>query len=370
MAAQTALVVGGTGPTGPFVVHGLIERGYQVTIFHRGTHEVPEIPPAVTHIHGDPHFPETIAAALDGQTFDVTVAAYGRLRHVAAALAGRTGRFLAVGGVAVYRGLLEPELLTPPGMPVPAAEDAPVVTSPDEVAFSAAMVRTEDAVFEHHPEGTLFRYPYVYGAYQIIPREWSVVRRLLDGRRRLLLPDAGLRLETHGWAGNLAHSVLLALDQPDAAAGRRYNCGDLEQLDLRQVVLTIAAALDREVELTSVPWDVAGPARLQSALGTRYHTVMDLHAIRAELGYTDALGSREAMARTARWYVDNPLPPGGHMEEQLGDPFDYQAEDRLIAVALEARERLGEAALASTAELAHPYPHPTEAGQATDHRGR
>ena len=36
-----ALIVGGTGPTGPFIVNGLIERGYEVTIFHRGTHEIP-----------------------------------------------------------------------------------------------------------------------------------------------------------------------------------------------------------------------------------------------------------------------------------------------------------------------------------------
>ena len=306
MAGPSALVVGGTGPTGPFVVNGLIERGYQVTIFHRGTHEVPEIPPEVTHIHGDPHFPETIDAALGRPTFDVTVAAYGRLRHVAAALAGRTGRFLAVGGVAVYRGLLEPELLTPPGMPVPVGGDRSGRDRAGRGGVLGGMVRTEDAVFEHHPEGTLFRYPYVYGPYQIIPREWSVVRRLLDGRRRLLLPDAGLRLETHGWAGNLAHSVLLALDQPEAAAGRRYNCGDLEQLDLRQVVLTIAEALDCEVELIAVPWDVAGPARAAVGAG---HQVPHAdgpprHPGRARL-HRRAAARAEAMARTARWYVDN-----------------------------------------------------------------
>ena len=51
-----ALVVGGTGPTGPFIVNGLRDRGYGVTIFHRGTHEIPEIPDEVEHIHGDPHF--------------------------------------------------------------------------------------------------------------------------------------------------------------------------------------------------------------------------------------------------------------------------------------------------------------------------
>ena len=37
------LVIGGTGATGPFVVDGLIKRGYEVTVFHRGVHEI-ELP--------------------------------------------------------------------------------------------------------------------------------------------------------------------------------------------------------------------------------------------------------------------------------------------------------------------------------------
>ena len=31
----TALVVGGTGPTGPYIVNGLLKRGYEVTVLHR-----------------------------------------------------------------------------------------------------------------------------------------------------------------------------------------------------------------------------------------------------------------------------------------------------------------------------------------------
>ena len=91
-----ALVVGGTGPTGPFIVNGLIERGYEVTIFHRGTHEIPEIPPEVEHIHGDPHFRETIDATLAGRTFDLAVVTYGRIRFLAEALVGKIGRFVGV----------------------------------------------------------------------------------------------------------------------------------------------------------------------------------------------------------------------------------------------------------------------------------
>ncbi len=84
-----ALIVGGTGPSGPFLANGLIERGYKVTIFHRGTHEILEIVPEVAHIHGDPHFRETIEAALGDRTFDVVIATYGRIRFVAAARPAR-----------------------------------------------------------------------------------------------------------------------------------------------------------------------------------------------------------------------------------------------------------------------------------------
>ncbi|MFH1486398.1 MAG: NAD-dependent epimerase/dehydratase family protein, partial [Chloroflexota bacterium] len=50
-----ALVIGGTGPTGPYIVEGLLKRGYDVAILHRGTHEIP-LPTEVEHIHNDPHF--------------------------------------------------------------------------------------------------------------------------------------------------------------------------------------------------------------------------------------------------------------------------------------------------------------------------
>src|SRR5260370_10921037 len=82
-----ALIVGGTGPARPVLANGLIERGYKVTIFHRGTHEIPEIVPEVAHIHGDPHFRERIEGAFGDHTFDVVIAIYGRMRFVAAALA-------------------------------------------------------------------------------------------------------------------------------------------------------------------------------------------------------------------------------------------------------------------------------------------
>jgi len=103
---KRALVVGGTGPSGPFLVNGLRDRGYTVAIFHRGTHEIPEIPNDVEHIHGDPHFRETIDSALNRRDFDVVIATYGRIRILAEALTGRTGQFIAIGGGIVGGGSL------------------------------------------------------------------------------------------------------------------------------------------------------------------------------------------------------------------------------------------------------------------------
>src|SRR3990172_6030823 len=128
------LVIGGTGPTGHFIVNGLRARGFSVTIFHSGRHERAEIPPEVEHVHADPFAPGALEATLGARTFDVCIATYGRLRRVAEAMLGRCGRFLSIGGVPAYKGFMNPELFAPPGLPVAVREDAPKVAPHDEDA--------------------------------------------------------------------------------------------------------------------------------------------------------------------------------------------------------------------------------------------
>ena len=52
-SAMRILVIGGTRFTGPLVVSGLVERGHEVSVFHRGEHEHADLPPQVRHLHGD-----------------------------------------------------------------------------------------------------------------------------------------------------------------------------------------------------------------------------------------------------------------------------------------------------------------------------
>jgi nucleoside-diphosphate-sugar epimerase len=364
---KTALVIGGSGPTGPHIVEGLRQRGYRVATLNRGVHPV-DHPPDVERIFADPHFQEPLVNALGDRTFDLVVATYGRLSVTAQVLAEKTERFIGIGGVAAYRGFMTPSWpMKPAGMIIPTTESAPLVEDQAENRFSALVVAAEHAVMRCHPRGTVFRYPYVYGPRQVVPREWSLVRRVLDGRRTMILFNGGLGLLTHIYAQNAAHAVLLAVDNPTAAAGKVYNCGDDVQFDQKQLLEIGADALGVKVDFVSVPTVLS----LQTAavFSTPEHKLFDTQLIRNDLGYRDLVHPAEAVARTVRWYADHPLERGGEFERRMTDVFDYGTEDRIIALcrAFEAKiSALGTKAV----DPGHPYPHPKETALARDHRGR
>ena len=328
-STKTALVIGGTGPTGPFIVNGLRARGFRTTILHTGRHEVAEIPPDVEHLHASPHDGDAFAAAIGSREFDVTLAMYGRLRAIAEIMVDRTGQFISIGGVPAYRGYMDADLWTPPGLPLPTREGAPLA---DETADgkSYRVARTEEIVFELHPRATHYRYPMVYGPRQPAPREWSIVRRVLDRRPHIVVADGGSTLLSCGYVENLAHAVLLSVDHP-AAAGQFFNAADEECLTLGQVIEIVAAELGHEMEIISMPWEIAVPARPLVQQHRPTHRVLDTASLRQRLGYRDIVPARIAIARTARWLALHPPEPGGVEEKVLEDPFDYEAEDQLIS---------------------------------------
>ncbi len=327
---KSALVIGGTGPTGHFIVNGLLERGYQVVILHTGNHEVDEIPPSVEHIHTNPRDQQAVEAALAGRDFTLCIATYGRLRMLAEVMRDRCERFMSVGGQPCYVGYMNPMAFKPEGLPVPTAETARLIDDPALDEKGWRIVRTEQALFDVIPAATHFRYPIVYGAYQALPREWCIVKRILDGRPHFILPDGGLSLLSHGYAENLAHAMLLAVDQPAQSCGEIFNCADTQILTLRQMVEIIADAMGHSWRLVNMPWELAICARpiIMQPLST--HRAIDTNKLQSRLGYTDKVPVEEALARTARWLSDNPLADDSWEVIALQDPFDYAAEDQLV----------------------------------------
>ncbi|MFC2005473.1 NAD-dependent epimerase/dehydratase family protein [Chloroflexota bacterium] len=351
-----ALLIGGTGPTGPSVVEGLLARGYDVSIFHRGTHEV-SLPKDVEHIHGDPHFLETLNQALGIRTFDLAVVMYGRLRFIAEAMCGRVPRMVSVGGTGVYRGWMNLDPSAPVFIPTP--EDAPLQDDPDVDKFTYRMVEAESVIMRAHQashyNATHFRYPGVYGPRQLAPREWSIIRRILDRRKRLILPDSGLAIRSHGFAKNMAHAVLLAIDKPDESAGQIYNIRDEELFTVRDWIRTIGAVMNHEFEFVEMPYTLARPARVYS--GRSRHQILDITKVQRELGYHDIVPAAKGIEYTVNWYLEHKPDPGGEVEQQLRDPFDYEAENLLIDNFLESVTRIKELAPPRLG-FRHPYAHP------------
>jgi nucleoside-diphosphate-sugar epimerase len=373
--SRSALLVGGSGPTGPHIARGLSDRGFEVTLLHRGTHELAELA-AYEHLHADPHFREPLDEALGRRRFDVVVATYGRLRLVADAVAGRCDQLVAVSGLPVYTGYHAPHRPQPFGMPVSAREDVADrgrASEAQETAgerFSRKVRAGEEHVLGLHRDGELsasiFRYPSIYGPRQLYPREWSVVRRVRDGRDRIILADGGLTLSTRCAAANAAAFLLAAVDRPDAAAGEIFNVGDRDQLTMRQWVEVCAAAAGGRLAVVSLPFELAGPGRGLYPVSHPEHLLVDVHKAAAVLGYVEPVPAEQALAETVRWYLEH--PPAEASAGNLVDAFDYAEEDRVIETYRRATAAL-RSEQAPPAVAVHPYAHPKVAGE-RDHRER
>jgi nucleoside-diphosphate-sugar epimerase len=346
--SRTALVVGGTGPSGPHMLAGLRDRGFTTTIFHTGRHEPPELAD-VEHIHGDPFTKESIADSLRGREFDVTIATYGRIRHIAAEMAGKCEQFISVGGTPIYSGFIKPEGTTPYGLPVHVRENDPLVPPegvPDAIYGVGAVRRTEDAVFDLHRSGafaaSVFRYPSIYGPRNPHAWEWSTIKRVLDAREFIVVPDAGLAVHSRLSSWNAAHSVLLAVDNPAEAAGQAFNCADDDQFSLRQWIELILEHMGATLEIVPVRGDIPSPGL--ALVVFRYdcspHVIVDTSKIRSLLGYQDVKPARLGLSETVDWYVANRSDSDTW---PVLDPFDYPSEDEFRVASDRACATLSEA---------------------------
>src|SRR5262245_24755665 len=353
MASRKALVVGGTGPSGPLVVQGLLSRGFETTVFHTGRHELAGDPAlaAALHLHGNPFEAGSIAETLGGRTFDVVLAAYGRTRFLPRHPPGRCARRVAISGLPVHRGMMDRMQMRPPGLRIPVAEAHPLVEGerdPPGAYPSVAIRQTEEEILSLHREGrfeaTVVRLPWIYGPRDVLAREWSVVRRILDGRAWILVADGGLAIHARCAARNAAALLLLAIDRRAAASGQIYHCADERQQSVRQWVEWIAECMGASIEVRSIPGEVPSPGRQLTAGGGAMcpHSILDTTKARAELGHRDAISAEDALRECVAWYVEHAAEMA--RRSGLADAFDYAAEDRLAAAWERAKAELRTAA--------------------------
>jgi dTDP-D-glucose 4,6-dehydratase len=173
----------------------------------------------------------------------------------------------------------------------------------------------------------------------------------------MVIADGGLKLESRLYTENAADAVLCVVDQPDQASGQRYSVADERVYSMRQRISYIARLLDHELELVDLPYEHAWPCHPLWRF-RRGHDLCESGLIRDHLGYRDAVDTQTGLQRTAEWLERN-QPSRNDEASKLGDPFDYAAEDDLIARYRSATNTLG-VIESNLSPPAHMYRHPKQ----------
>lgn len=262
MSTQRAVVLGGTGGIGSAVVRELLDssgRGgddWQVDVVARHGGAVADSLTAAgaTFVAGDRR-DTTVLRDLLRPGADLLVDTVGVTRDDAAQLLpylGDLGSTVFVSSKAVYvdeQGR-HANSIDRPVFAGAVTEIQPTVTPADadptsRDGYAAAKVAAEQLLLDHGAPVTVLRPSKVYGPGIGRPREWFVVRRVLDGRERVLLADHGRGVDHTTAASGIGSLVRLVAAAPDRQI---LNVADESAPSALEIVRTIASHLDHRFD--------------------------------------------------------------------------------------------------------------------------
>ena len=171
--------------------------------------------------------------------------------------------------------------------------------------------------------GTVLRLPMVYGPGDPLHRFYPVVKRVADGRRHIIFPEALAAWHSpRGYVENVAAAIALAATD-DRAAQRVFNVCEEPAFGELEWARKIASEMRWEGEFVVLP-DNRTPPHLLKPGNAAQHWTASSARIRRELGYNEPVAIDEAIRRTTAWQREN--APAVEFLAQ----FDYAAEDAAL----------------------------------------
>jgi 2'-hydroxyisoflavone reductase len=232
------LIMGGTAFVGRHIARAAVDRGHEVTLFHRGQTGAALFPEA-THLTGDRN--QSLAVLDQGQwdaTIDVSAYLPRQVSSLAAALSGRGGQYLFISSCSVYRTPVAPGF----------SEDAPLIelADPDteEITYETygglkvVCERTATELFG--PATTIVRPTYVIGPYDKTYRFTWWVERIARGGQVLAPGDPADPIQVID-ARDLATFTVSLLERP--TAGVFHTVSPPPPFGFGHLLETIAAAV-------------------------------------------------------------------------------------------------------------------------------
>ena len=330
---RKALVLGASGQMARALVPMLAAQGWRVDAVTRAGRELPpEVQPFARHKPSADSRAQMIRdgggydAVFDPMAFDADCAAD--------LLAARddVAQYCVISTASVYADAVGRSLESAgdtgfPQFPREIAETQ--ATVPPGAGYSAGKVALERALAD--ASVTILRPCAIYGIGARHPREWWFVKRVLDGRVRVPLVDAGQNIFHTSSATGIASLAAFCLQHGHQGT---FNVADPQALSVTQIAKEIGTAMGHRFTLIPVddlpaslahigytPWSVEAPMRLSTARA---------RALGWDGGptYPSQLPAYCAwMARhAASWASDFPaFAAYGH------DVFDYAGEDRVLS---------------------------------------
>ena len=334
-----ALVIGGTGFIGRFVVPQLLEGGHDVAVVRRRESAKP-LPDGARSIHADRHDLAASAGVLRAFAPDVVVDLILSSGRQAGTLMdvfrSHAARIVAASSIDVYRAMhIVHRQEEGPLEPLPLREDSALRAKlhaypPEVLATLFDIFPWLDSEYDKIPveravlgdaelPGTVLRLPMIYGPGDSRDRFFPILKRIDDRRPVIVLPRSVAEWRSpRGYVENVAAAITLAATS-DHARGRIYNVAEAESFSELEWARLIAEATGWRGELVVLE-DEEAPASVRMAENLAQHLTVDTTRIRSELGYREPVAREEAIRRAIAWQRAN--PPRAIDQAR----FDYEAE--------------------------------------------